>query len=156
MSGLRTATLVIGLCTALAAGSAWAGSNSFVGRWHWNRTQSSVPPGEPLPNDVTAEILRVDRTHVKWSLTVISSQGQTSVETFDAVANGEFYPINNDTTAAFSLIGNALQATFKGPTGQMDSLACTVAADQRTMTCKGLLSRGDGRTTNYVDVYDRM
>jgi hypothetical protein len=24
------------------------------------------------------------------------------------------------------------------------------------MTCKGVLSGGDGRTTTYVDVYDRM
>ena len=156
MRGFRTTKVVVGLCVALVASSAWADGSSFVGRWHLNRAQSTLPPGEPVPNDVIAEISRVDSTHVQWSLTVLAAQGQTSVETFDAVPNGEFYPINSDTTAAFSLIGNTLQATFKGPTGQTDTLTCTLAADQKKMTCKGVLSSGDGRTTNYVDVYDRM
>jgi hypothetical protein len=147
---------VIGLGIVLAAGSAWADSSAFVGRWHLNRTQSILPPGEPVPNDVIAEISRADSTHVRWSLTVVAAQGQTSVETFDAVANGEFYPINSDTTAAFSLNGNRLQSTFKGPSGQTDTLTCTLSVDQRKMTCRGALSDGDGRTTNYVDVYDRM
>ena len=156
MSGFRTTKIVVGLCVALVASSAWAEGSSFVGRWHWNRAQSTLPPGEPVPSDVIAEIVRADSMHVTWSLTVIAAQGQNSVETFDAVPNGEFYPINSDTTAAFSLIGNTLQATFKGSTGQTDSLTCTLAADQKKMTCKGVLSSGDGRTTNYVDVYDRM
>src|SRR5260370_20697992 len=130
----------MGLCIASVAGSAWPDSNAFVGRWHWNRTQPTRPAGEPVLNDVTAEISRVDSTHVQWSLTVLASQGQTSVETFDAVANGEFYSINSDTTAAFSLIGNTLQATFKGPTGQTDTMTCTLVAAQKKMTYKGALS----------------
>ena len=150
------AKVVVGLTIALVASSAWADSSSFVGRWHWNRAQSTPPPGEPVPKDLTLEISRVDSTHVKWSLTVLAAQNQTSVETFDTVANGEFYPISSDTTAAFTLTGNTLQATFKGPTGQTDSLTCTLAANQRKMTCKGVLSGGDGRTATYVDVYERM
>ena len=156
MNGLGTIKVVVGLCLASVAGPAWADGSALVGRWHLNRTQSTLPSGEPVPNDVTAEISRVDSTHVQWSLTVLASQGQTSVETFDAVANGEFYLINSDTTAAFSLIGNTLQATFKGPTGQTDTMTCTLVADQKKMTCNGVLSSGDGRATTYVDVYDRM
>jgi hypothetical protein len=156
MSRLKLTRSVMSLCFVLAAGSAWADSSGFVGRWHLNRAQSILPPGEPVPSDVIAEILRADSTHVRWSLTVIAAQGQNSVETFDAVANGKFYPINSDTTAAFRLNGNLLQSTFKGPSGQTDTLTCTLSADQRKMTCRGALSDGDGRTTNYVDVYDRM
>src|SRR5438128_3636168 len=33
-------------------------SSSFVGRWHWNREQSTLPPGEPAPNDLISEISR--------------------------------------------------------------------------------------------------
>jgi len=109
-----------------------------------------------VPNDVIAEISRADSTHVRWSLTVVAAQGQTSVETFDAVANGEFYPINSDTTAAFSVNGNLLQSTFKGPSGQTDTLSCTLSTDQRKMTCRGAVSDGSGRTTNYVDVFEKM
>jgi hypothetical protein len=156
MRALGLTRWVVGLCVALAVGPALADSTSFVGRWHWNRAQSSPPAGEPVPNDVVAEISRADSMHVTWSLTVLATQGQTSVETFDAVANGEFYPINSDTTAAFGLNGNLLKATFKGPSGQTDILTCSLSADQKKMTCKGALRDGDGRMTNYVDVYDRM
>jgi hypothetical protein len=156
MSGRGVSKVIVGLCVAMAASYAWADSGAFVGRWHWNRAQSTPPPGEPVPNDVTAEISRADGAHVKWSLTVLASQGQPNVETFDVVANGEFYPISGDTTAAFRLTGNTFQATFKGPTGQTDDLTCTLAADQKKMTCKGVLSDGASHVTNYVDVFDRM
>jgi hypothetical protein len=115
-----------------------------------------MPPGEPVPSNVTAEIFRADSAHLKWSLTAIDSQGQENVESFDAPANGEFYPINSDTTAAFRLAGSTLQGTFKGPSGETDDLTCTAASDQKTMSCKGVLSDGQGHTTNYADVYDRM
>jgi hypothetical protein len=115
-----------------------------------------VPPGEPALNDVMAEISRADSTHLQWSLTISAAQGQPRVEAFDAPANGEFYPISSDTTAAFRLTNSTLQATFNGPTGQTDALTCTLATDQRKMTCRGVLSDGKGHTVNYVDVYDRM
>jgi hypothetical protein len=156
MSRLRAIKVVVGLSVALGAGSAWADSSPFVGRWHWDRVQSRMPPGEPVPSDVTAEISRADSTHLKWSYTVLDSQGQSSLETFDAPANGEFYPISSDTTAAFHLVGNTLQGTFKGPAGQTDELSCTVASDQKTMACKGVLNDGKGHTSNYADVYHRM
>jgi hypothetical protein len=156
MSRFKLARSVMSLCIVLAAGSAWAESSGFVGRWHLNRAQSLLPPGEPVPTDIIAEILRADSKHLRWSLTVIGAQGENSVETFDAVANGEFYPINSDTTAAFHLNGNLLQSTFKGPSGETDTLTCALSADQSKMTCRGALSDEGGRTTNYVDIYDRM
>jgi hypothetical protein len=87
--------------------------------------------GATAPNEMTAEISRADSVHVKWSLTVLDPQGQQNVETFDAVANGEFYPISSDTTAAFRLTGDTIQATFQGPAGQINTLTCTLAAGQR-------------------------
>lgn len=68
--------------------------------------------------------------HLKWSLTVVDLQNQQDIETFDAPANGEFYPINSDTTAAFRLTGSTLQGTSKGLAGEMDDLTCTVGSDQ--------------------------
>jgi hypothetical protein len=156
MNRLQVTKGIIGLCVVMAANCAWADSNPFVARWHWNGTQSTRPAGDPAPNDLTLDISRADGTHMKWSLTVAASPGQSSVETFDAPANGEFYPISSDTTAAFRLTGSTLQATFKGPTGETDALTCVLGTDQKTMTCKGVLSDGAGPTTNYVDVFDRM
>lgn len=161
MNGLRAIKAATGLSIALIASSAWADSSPFVGRWHWNRAQSTVPPGQPAPADITAEIARADSAHLQWSLTVLAAQGepnagQPSVERFDAPANGEFYPVGSDSTAAFRLTGSILQATFKGPTGQTDALTCTLAADQKKMTCRGVLSDGKDHKASYVDVFDRM
>jgi hypothetical protein len=156
MIGPGTTKAVLGLCIVLAVSSAWADSSSLIGRWHWNRAQSTMPTGEPVPNDLTVEISRVDSTHVKWSLTVLAEQGRKNVEAFDTPANGEFYPVSSDTTAAFRLGESSLAATFKGPAGETDTLTCAVAADRKKMTCRGVLIDGEGRATNYIDVYDRM
>ncbi len=60
MNRLRSITMVMGLCAVLAASAAWAGSSPFVGRWHWNRAQSTPPPGEPVPKDLICEISRAE------------------------------------------------------------------------------------------------
>ena len=155
MNRLRSITMVMGLCAALVASSAWAESSLFMGRWRLNRAQSMLPPGEPVPQDLICEVSRVDNSHVKWSVTVLTAAGRQHVETFDTVANGEFYPISSETTASFRLTGDTLQVTFKGPAGQSDAHTCTISADRKQMMCRGVLTEGDGRTVNYVDVYDR-
>lgn len=156
MDRLRGTAVIVGLCAALTASSAWAESSPFVGRWHWNRAQSTLPPGEPAPNDLTSEISRADGNFVTWSVTIVTPDGQSHLVTFDAAANGESHRISSDTTAAVRLTGDTLQATFKGPTGQSDAQTCTVSADQQQMTCRGVLTPGDGQTMNYVNVYDRL
>ena len=90
-----------------------------------------------------------------WSVTIVTPEDGHHVETFDVAPDGEFHPISSDTRAAFRLTGDALQATFKGPTGQSDAVSCTLSADQRVMTCNGMLNDGNGRTASYVDVYER-
>ena len=155
MSRLRGTPVIVGLCAALMVSSAWAEGSPFVGRWHWNRAQSTLPPGESAPNDLISEISRADGTYVTWSVTIVTPDGQPHVVAFDARANGEFIRISSDTTASARLAGDTLQATFKGPTGQSDAQTCNVSANRRQMTCRGVLTDGD-RTVNYVDVYDRM
>lgn len=164
----------MGVCAVLAGGCASANSavqtassaqenrnNPFVGRWHWNRAQSAMPPDDPMPGDVTVEISRADSAHLKWSLTGRSSPGGPNVETpnvqaFDAPANGDFYPVSDDITAAFRVTGSTLRATFQGPSGLMDAQTCTLAANQKEMICQGALSDREGPETDYVDVYARM
>ncbi len=158
MNRIRGIEVVLGLCAALAASPARADGRPFVGRWHWNRAQSTLPPGGPVPNDLTSEISRAD-SHVKWSVTILTTDLTTEVrhvETFEAAADGEAHPISSDTAASCRLAGDGLQMTFKGPAGQSDTQRCILSADQKQMTCSGVLTGGDGETVHYVDVYDRM
>jgi hypothetical protein len=155
MNRLEGITMVMGLCALLATSSAWAESSPFVGRWHWNRAHSTLPSGEPVPKDLICDIARTESGHVQWSITILTTEGQPYVETFAVTANGEFSPISSETTASVRLTDDTLQATFKGPTGQSDAQTCTLSADQTQMTCRGVLTQGDGQTVNYVDVYDR-
>ena len=156
MNRLRSSTVVVGLCAALIASSAWAEGSPFVGRWHWNRAQSTLPADEPGPDDLISEISRADGGHVTWSITILAPDGRSHVVMFDAPANGEPHRISSDTSASARLAGDALQATFSGPGGRSDAQTCSVSADRRQMTCKGVLTDGHGHTVNYVDVYDRM
>jgi hypothetical protein len=156
MNRLRCTAVIVGLGAALTAGSVSAQDGPFVGRWHWNRTQSTMPPDEVAPNDLTSEISRADGDRVTWSVTIVTPDGQPNVVTFDAAADGQMYRISGDTTASARLTGDTLQAAFKGPTGLLDAQTCTVSVDRQQMTCTGVLSDGDGQTVSYVDVYDRM
>lgn len=156
MNRLRSTAVIVGLCAALTASSAWAESSPFVGRWHWNREQSTLPPGEPAPNDLTSEISSAHGDRLTWSVTIVTAAGQPHVVTFDAAADGTPHRISGDTTASARLTGDTLRATFKGPTGRSDAQTCTVSADQQRMTCRGVLTDGAGHTVSYVDVYDRM
>jgi hypothetical protein len=156
MTRLEAITVIMGLWALLATRSAWAESSPFVGRWHWNRAQSTLPPGEPVPQDLICDIARAESNHVQWSVTIRTPEGHPYVETFAAPANGDFAPLSSETTASCRLTEDTLQATFKGPAGQSDAQTCTLSADHAQMICRGVLTAGDGQTVNYVDVYDRM
>jgi hypothetical protein len=156
MDRLRGAAVMVGLCAALTASSAWAQSSPFVGRWHWNKAQSTLPAGETAPVDLMSEISRADGDRLTWSVTIVTPDGQSDVVTVDAPANGESSAVSSDTTASARVTGDTLQATFRGPGGQSDTQTCTVAAEPKQMTCRGVLTDGDGKTVTYVDVYDRM
>jgi hypothetical protein len=156
MIGIRSVMLVMGLCAALAAGAACAEDSPFVGRWQWNRAQSTLPPGEPAPKDVVSEISRADGQSVSWSVTIVTPDDQRHVVAFEAEPGGAARPISSDTTAAARMVDETLQATFNGPAGQTDTQTCTVSANRQQMTCQGVLSDGQGHSMNYVDVYDRI
>src|SRR4029450_8251698 len=79
MNQLRGITVVMGLCVLLAPCSAWAEGSLFVGRWHWNRVQSTLPPGAPVPKDLICDIARADNSHVKWPITILTTEGQPQV-----------------------------------------------------------------------------
>jgi hypothetical protein len=155
-SGIPIGAGLCGLMMLVASGVALADGNPFVGAWHWNRTESKLPPGEPAPVDMILDFSRVDPLHVRWSVTKTNAQQLKSTTTYDTPANGEFYPIDSSTTAAFHLNGQTLDANFKGPDGEMDTMHCALSANARTMTCSGTLTATTGPAETYVDVYDRQ
>ena len=147
---------LLGACALLSAGTARAdGTSPFIGTWHWDAAQSKLPSGESAPSDMTAMFSRVDAKHVRWSVTISNARGQSTVESYDTPANGEFYPISADTTASFRLNGEDLDGVFKGPNGASDTLRCSLSPDARKMTCAGTMIDPGGKTENYVDVYER-
>jgi hypothetical protein len=156
MSGIRSTTVVMGLCAAMAASAAYAEDSPFVGRWHWNRAQSTLPPGEPAPKDVESDISRAEGASVSWSVTIVTPDDKRHVVTFKAEPSGDAQRISSDTTASARVGDETLQATFNGPAGRSDTQTCSVSADRKQMTCQGVLRDGQGHSVTYVDVYDRM
>ena len=155
-TGLATVLGLGVVCLAVCPEPSFAEGGEFVGRWHWDRKQSQLPMGEAEPTDMIVEIPRLDSLHVRWSVTITNAHGRPVLESFDAPANGEFYPISSGTTASFRLKGSTLDAIFKGPSGEADKLSCIVSADQKRMDCAGETSGPDGKSQSYRDVYSRM
>jgi len=158
MNRARFLPAAIGLCLVGAVGAAWSDDSPFAGRWRWNPKQSTVQPGEPLPKDIVTEIATAGPARVRWSVTIIDPTDQKHVQSFDAPPDGQPHPVQGSgdgTTAAFTLANGVLQAVFKNPAGQADSVACSLSPDRIKMTCKGSVSGPKGPET-YVDVYDRF
>ena len=148
-------SLVLGVVSAMVSQPAFAQASPFVGTWQLNRAQSQLAPGEPPSQTLVASIQRADAAHVRWTTTTRNGADQATVESFDVPGNGEFYPISEDTTAAVTVSDQTLKATFKGPNGEVDTLSCTMASGGRRMSCAGSVAEEDGRTSPYVDVFDR-
>jgi hypothetical protein len=148
----------IGLAVSAPLAAAHADPGSFVGKWHWNRTDSSLAPGEPAPKDVLLDISDIAGGRLKWTLTEIDPSGQSHTESFDGQSDGtpaKVVGADDQTTASFRLTADGLSATFSGPEGASDSWSCSLSPDQRKMTCRGTQSDGHGHSENYTDSYDR-
>lgn len=136
---------------AFAAG----GTSPFVGLWHWNRTESKTPTGEPPPAAMDLSFERADTLHVRWTVTITDATGRKTTDTYDVPGNGEFYPIDADTSASFTLGTDSLKAVFRGPAGETDTMTCHLANAGRRLICNGEIVSADGKTETYTDVYDR-
>ena len=77
--GMKFIVLFGGIFAIMAAGTAWADGNPFVGKWQLNKAQSKIPPGDVMPADMEANFTRVDMAHVKWTITVTDAQGRPSI-----------------------------------------------------------------------------
>jgi hypothetical protein len=109
----RAGREIFGACAVamavLAAGSARADANPFVGRWHWDRAQSTLPPDEPAPPDLIADISRGDQD-LSWSVTVTTPDRQSHVERRDPDER-----IYRDTSARLYRGSVTLRGLFIGP-----------------------------------------
>jgi len=159
MSNRIVSTAILALALGGVASLSHADSGQFVGQWHWNRTESSVAPDEPLPRDVVLKISSAEAARVQWTLTTVDSRGEQHVESYTGAGDGKPAAIAGGpagTTGAFTLIGDALEGTYTNQDGSSDRSSCTVSADREKMTCRGTESDGKGHSMNYVDVYDRQ
>ncbi len=153
----RLALLSAGI-VAFAACGAHADPAAFVGKWHWNKSESSTIPGEPPAQDILLNITELSNARLKWTLDAVDPQGQKHEESFDGKADGTPTRVTgagDQTTAAFTLAGDQLKAVFRSPDGGSDSWSCMVTAGGNKMSCKGTESDGKGHNADYTDVYDR-
>jgi hypothetical protein len=140
-----------------AASAADDTAGVFVGEWHWNKAESSVVPGEPLPREVVLRIASATPARIQWTLTRTDADGRQHTESFLGSGGGQPGPITGapDTTGAFTLKATVLEASYQSKDGSTDRTSCTLSSDRRKMTCNGTESDGKGHSMNYVDVYDR-
>lgn len=158
MRSMIAATVLLAGCGLAAAAQAETAA-PFLGRWHWNRTESTAAPGEPLPKDVVLDITSAEPSHLEWKVTTVDEQGASHVESFNGAANGKPAPLQGSpdgTTIAVTLAGTTLNATYTAPDGSSDHESCSVSADRKKMTCRGTETDGKGHSANYTDVYDRQ
>jgi hypothetical protein len=154
---LLAALLIGGAFSVPIAFAADDAAGAFAGEWHWNKGESSVIPGEPLPREVVLRIASATPARVQWTLTRTDADGSPHTESFAGSGGGQPGPITGapDTTGAFTVTVSTLDASYQSKDGSTDRTSCTLSSDRRKMTCRGTESDGKGHSMNYVDVYDR-
>ena len=154
---LLAALLIAGAFSVPIAFAADDTAGAFAGEWHWNKGESSVIPGEPLPREVVLRIASATPARVQWTLTRTDADGSQHTESFAGSGGGQPGPITGapDTTGAFTVTASTLDASYQSKDGSTDRTSCTLSSDRRKMTCRGAESDGKGHSMNYVDVYDR-
>lgn len=150
---MAAAAVALSFSTAALA----ADEGAFAGEWHWNKAESSVIPGEPLPREVVLRIASATPARVQWTLTRTDADGSQHTESFSGSGGGQAGPVTGapDTTGAFTVTASTLEASYQSKDGNTDRTSCTLSADRKKMTCRGTESDGKGHSMNYVDVYDR-
>ena len=145
------------LLLSTAALAADDGAGAFAGEWRWNKTESSVIPGEPVPREVVLRIASATPARVQWTLTRTDADGSEHTESFSGSGNGQAGTVTGapDTTGAFTVTATTLEANYASKDGSTDRTSCTLSADRKKMTCRGTESDGKGHSMNYVDIYDR-
>jgi len=159
MNRLSRGLAALGLLTLTCAGAASAEDPSFTGRWRWNKAESTVAPGEALPKDILTEIASAQQSRVQWTVTITDIRDAKHTQSFDGPADGQPHPVVGSVqgeTAAFTVGDNSMQAVFRNPAGESDTVMCTLSNDRRKMTCRGTVVESKGRSSNYIDVYDRL
>jgi hypothetical protein len=155
MRSRALAALLLAVSVGVAAA---AGQSPFVGTWHWNRTASKSPPGEPLPRDVVLDITNADARQVDWRLTIVDPDGERGVQSFKGSGGGKPVAVqgrDDGSTGAFTVTATTLVSLYTYPKGATDRASCTLSADGKRMTCQGVENDGKGHTARYTDVYDR-
>jgi hypothetical protein len=94
--------------TALAADD-----GAFAGEWRWNKAESSVIPGEPLPREVVLRIASATPARVQWTLIRTDADGGQHTESFAGSGGGQPGPITGvpDTTGAFTVSASTAKGT---------------------------------------------
>jgi hypothetical protein len=153
----------LAVCLAWAAMgtvlAALAQAPSFAGNWRWNKTQSTIAPGEPVPNDVVLAIAAAEPGRVQWTLTRVDGQNAKFVETYSGTGDGRPAPVTGappGTTARFTVTPTTLTSSYAYGDGSAERATCTLSPDGRVMTCAGTDDDGKGHTNNYRDVFDRQ
>jgi hypothetical protein len=150
----------LALALAAAAPLAFgADAPGWVGRWHWNASESTATPGEVPPRDVLLVIESVSPAHVQWNLTIIDSAGGRHEQSFNGSGDGKPAAVAGappGTTGAITVTATAYEAVYTNTDGSSDRSTCSLSADGKKMTCRGTDSDGKGHSVPYTDVYDRQ
>ncbi len=159
LSHRALAVCLAGAALGMMLSAALAQAPSFAGTWRWNRTQSTIAPGEPVPQEVILAIAAAEPGRVQWTLTRTDDKGAKFVESFNGTGDGRPAPVTGGmpgTTARFTVSPTSLASSYANTDGSAERATCTLSPDGRLMTCLGSDDDGKGHTSNYRDVFDRQ
>ena len=138
----------------------FAAEGSYVsqqGAWIRNKAESKIPPDSFTPLDQPMVVMQDDGKQLKFVVFAMTSTGLQPDITYDGAYDGQPYTYGKDGTKSYThLSANSFRTDWKSVNGSTASEVVTINANATKMRIEGKRTDPDGKTYEYVQVWDRM
>lgn len=157
MTPLRLA-FIAALMAFISPALAAEGFVSQKGQWIVNKAETKVPADAFIPPEAPMVVSDDDGKALKFIVYALSADlGLQPDISFDGAYDGQAYAYGKDGSRSFKHISpNSFRSDWKSNDGQSASEVVTFAAGNTKMRIEGKRVGKDGKTYDYVQVWDRL
>lgn len=133
------------------------GFTSQKGQWIVNKAETKIPAGGFMPPEAPMVVSDDDGKTLKFVVYALTDLGLQPDISFDGAYDGQAYAYGKDASRSFRHVNaNSFRSEWKGNDGQTATEVVTFTAGNNKMRIEGKRVGKDGKTYDYVQVWDRL
>jgi len=155
-------SLLVVLAFLFAAVSAptFAGESRYLsqkGAWILNKAESKIPAGSFTPRDTPIVVTVDDGTALNFIAYDMTGTGLQPGISYEGKYDGTFFPYGNDAERSFTRVSpSSFRSITQSPEGWSFNELISISGDGRKMRAEGKYVGKDGKTYDYIQVWDKL